>query len=311
MAFVFYNDTPLRMHAPGSIHDLSETHIHGEPTMWHCVKAHENDRRGWLRQVPVSPTLRTHRIAHAGVMVTSAPYRVVRMNQSGVYFLASLEGEGRILVDGRWKKCGPRTAVVLPPFVVNAFHAVEGVDWKFCWVRYEKQEPGQRPLISSSAPQMATYDGTPIWSAIQGLVAEAERDAQPSAMFHWTELIQGYVERFVQPWQQDDRLSRLREKVAADVGHDWTLDELAGMAFVSTEHLRRLCRKALGRTPMHHVTWLRMRKAAELLSTTPLKVETVATAVGYQNPFVFSNTFKKWIGWRPSEHRSRSGTGGL
>jgi YesN/AraC family two-component response regulator len=59
---------------------------------------------------------------------------------------------------------------------------------------------------------------------------------------------------------------------------------------------------------MHHVTWLRMRKACELLATTNLKVETVANTVGYQNPFVFSNTFKKWIGWRPSEHRSRMGS---
>ena len=106
------------------------------------------------------------------------------------------------------------------------------------------------------------------------------------------------------PWQQDDRLWRLWEKVSANVGHDWTLYELAADAHVSAEPLRRLCRRSLGRSPMHHVTWLRMRKAAELLSTTPLKVETIAHAVGYQNPFVFSNTFKKWIGWRPSEHRS-------
>jgi transcriptional regulator GlxA family with amidase domain len=115
------------------------------------------------------------------------------------------------------------------------------------------------------------------------------------------------VERFAQPWQVDDRLHRIWEKVSANVGHDWTLDELARQAHVSTEHLRRLCRKALGRTPMHHVTWLRMRKAAELLSTTNLKVETISNEVGYINPFVFSNTFKKWIGWRPSEHRSRMG----
>jgi transcriptional regulator GlxA family with amidase domain len=122
-----------------------------------------------------------------------------------------------------------------------------------------------------------------------------------------TELIQGYVERFAQPWQQDDRLWRLWERVSQDVGRDWTLHELAHLAHVSAEHLRRLCRRALGRTPMHHVTWLRMRKAAELLSTTNLKVETVSHEVGYQNPFVFSNTFKKWIGWRPSEHRGMSG----
>lgn len=292
------------MHAGSSIHQLSETHILGEHTEYRVVRLHAEDRRHWIRRAPVCNTLATHRICHAGVMVARAPYEVVRMHQGGPYFLACLEGEGRVLVDGRWKKCGPGTAVALPPFMANAFHAVPGKDWKCAWVRYE-QQPEQRTMLSSSSPVMTSFDGTPLWHAIDGLISEAELDAQPAPMFHWVELIHGYVQRFAQPWQLDDRLQRLWKRVADDVGHDWTLDELASLACVSSEHLRRLCRKALGRTPMHHVTWLRMRKAAELLSTTNLKIETVAHAVGYQNPFVFSNTFKKWIGWRPSEHRMK------
>ena len=35
------------------------------------------------------------------------------------------------------------------------------------------------------------------------------------------------------------------------------------------------------------------------------KIETIAHACGYENPFVFSTTFKKWVGWRPSEYRAR------
>lgn len=291
------------MHAGKAIQQLSETHIQGELVFWRAVRAHELDRRAWLRGLPVCPTLETHRIAHTGVMVARHPHQVVRMRQSGLYFLACLEGEGRVLVDGKWKTCGAGMAVALPAFGVNAFHAVKGCDWKYAWVRYEPQ-PGQQ-AAGSSSPQMAAFEGRALWHAIEGLVDEVSAKAVPAAMFHWVELIQGYVDRFTQPWRQDDRLARLWDQVAADVGRDWTLDELASRAFVSAEHLRRLCRKALGRTPMHHVTWLRMRKAAELLSTTNLKVETVANAVGYQNPFVFSNTFKEWVGWRPSEHRSR------
>jgi AraC-like DNA-binding protein len=48
-----------------------------------------------------------------------------------------------------------------------------------------------------------------------------------------------------------------------------------------------------------------MRRAAELLEANDAKIENVALSVGYANPFVFSNTFKKWIGWRPSEYRRR------
>ena len=292
------------MHAKAAIQELSETHTHGSDTAFRVVRSSERDTRAWLRSAPVCGTLGTHRIAHAGVMTARAPYRIVRMHQGGLYFLACLEGEGRVLVDGAWKKCSAGMAVALPPFMVNAFHAVPGKIWRCCWVRYE-QQPEQTPILSSSSPLMAPFAGTALYSAIEGLIEEAGREAKPAAMFHWVELIQHYIERFAQPWQVDDRLHRIWEKVSANVGHDWTLDELARQAHVSAEHLRRLCRRALGRTPMHHVTWLRMRKAAELLSTTNLKIETISHEVGYMNPFVFSNTFKKWIGWRPSEHRSR------
>jgi AraC-like DNA-binding protein len=300
------NRKPPPVHPSAAIQELSETHTLGGDTEYRVVRAGADDNRPWIRGAPVCGTLKTHRICHAGIMTAMAPYRIVRMHQGGLYFLACLSGEGRVLVDGRWQKCGPGMAVALPPFMVNAFEAVKGRPWRCCWVRYE-QIPGQQPILSSSSPLMAAFNGRALYAAIEGLIEEAAHESKPAAMFHWVELIQNYVERFAQPWQQDDRLWRLWEQVAADVGHDWTLDELAYQAHVSAEHLRRLCRKALGRTPMHHVTWLRMKKACELLSTTNLKIETVSHTVGYQNPFVFSNTFKKWIGWRPSEHRSRSG----
>ena len=94
--------------------------------------------------------------------------------------------------------------------------------------------------------------------------------------------------------------------VTEDLSHAWTLTEMADLAHVSEEHLRRLCRRDLGRSPVQHLIYLRMREARHLLSTTDDKIEVVGKAVGYANPFTFSNTFKKWIGRRPSEHRSAS-----
>jgi len=286
---------------------LIETHVHGDKTEFSVVRAHERDGRDWLKGAPVSQALAAHQIVHAGVMVARAPYKIVRQHQGGVYFLACVEGEGRVLVDGRWQKCGAGMAVALPAFMANAFHAVQGKDWRCVWVRYE-QTREQKPLLSSSSPVMTGFDGWPLYHAVQGLIAEASTTTMPAAVFHWVELVQMNVARFVQPWQEDERLWRLWERVAKHVGRDWTLSELAHAVHVSPEHLRRLCRKALGRSPMQHVIWLRMRKAAELLATTDAKIDAVSKAVGYENPFVFSNTFKKWIGWRPSEHRGRTRT---
>lgn len=289
-------------HSPAN--QLAETHILGAHARQWVVRATTDDPRAWLARAPVCPALAQHQIAHVGIAEVRAPYRVVRTKQSGAYFLACFGGAGRILVDGRWQRCRAGSACLLPPYTLNAFHAAPRSQWEFCWVRYQ-QPPEQKPITSASSPVLARFDAQPLRAAILGLHHECAGMAAPAALHHWVELIQTYVLRFAQPWQVDDRLWQVWEKVAAQLGESWTLEQLAREAHLSSEHLRRLCRRQLGRSPMHQVTYLRMRRAAELLATTDDKVETIAGAVGYQNPFVFSTTFKKWIGWRPSEHRAK------
>ena len=129
--------------------------------------------------------------------------------------------------------------------------------------------------------------------------------AEPTLLQHWVELVHGYVLRFAKPLQQEDRLHLLWERVVAHLTDHWTLPRLAQEAGYSNEHLRRLSRRQLGRSPMQQVTYLRMRRAAELLASSGLTMEAIAAQVGYQNPFVFSNAFTKCIGWRPSEYRRK------
>jgi transcriptional regulator GlxA family with amidase domain len=152
---------------------------------------------------------------------------------------------------------------------------------------------------------MAPFEALPLHSAILGLMHESGGPAQPVVIHHWVELIHAYVLRFAQPLEHDDRLRLLWKRVAAHLSEDWTLARLAGEAGYSKEHLRRLCRRQLGRSPMHQITYLRMRSAAESLATTEKTIEAIAQEVGYHNPFVFSNAFTKWIGWRPSEYRRK------
>lgn len=272
--------------------ELVETHLVGPQTHEQIARAAECHALG------------PHGIAHVGIADAAAPYTMVRTDLPGAYFLACFTGEGRILLDGRWQRCVAGTACLAPPHVLHAFHAVPGKRWGFVWVRYAS-EAGHGPLINSSAPVLAKFPVEPVRAAVEGLYHEQANGAQPAALHHWVELIHGYVTRFAQPWHVEDRLAKLWEGVAANPGAPWSLGELARSAHCSGEHLRRLCRRQLGRTPMQQVTYLRLRHAAKLLTESDDKLEVIATAVGYANPFVFSNTFKKWTGWRPSEYRAR------
>jgi len=287
---------------PVKITPLTDLHVTGPASRQIIVRANPDDPRPWLYPSPTCPLLTQNHIAHVGIMRASAPYEVVRTDQSGTFMLACFEGEGVVLVDGAWKKISKGNACLLPPFVMNTFKCLPGKSWKFAWVRYDESRE-TTPIISSLSPVAGVFDSLALKFAIEGLFAESSGAASPSAQHHWTELIHLYVKRFAEPRHPDDRLWRVWQKVEADIAKDWTLADLASIACVSEEHLRRLCRKELGRSPMQHLTFLRLKKARELLAVTDDKVEIIAQAVGFKNTFVFSNTFKNWIGVRPSEYR--------
>jgi AraC-like DNA-binding protein len=283
---------------------LKDVTVHARSSRIRGVKATEVEWRPWIAEFPPCPALSQYQIIHVGIMETSAPTRIVRTRQTTTYFLACFGGRGRILIDGRWRICDAGCACLLPAHTLNAFAAVAKTRWKFCWVCYQ-QPPDQRPIADAASPVMARFDGEALQAAIEGLLHESKSVGEPRLLQHWVDLIHSYVLRFAKPMQQDDRLRSLWARAAAQLAQSWTLPRLAREAGYSNEHLRRLCRAQLGRSPMHQLTYLRMRRAAELLETSSRTIEAIAEEVGYQNPFVFSNAFRKWIGWRPSEYRRR------
>ena len=283
---------------------LSETDIRPASAVVSMIRADAADSRAWLAKAVVCPALAAHQIRHLAVVHMPSPFEIVRMKLGGSYFLACFGGEGRVLVDGRWAKCRPGHAVLLPPATLHAFHTAPGKTWDFCWVRYQERS-GQKPLASAQTPLIARFDPEPLRLAILGLHHECFAASRSATIDRWIDLIQHYVLRFAEPASLDPRLSQLWERVSASLGDPWTIAEMARCVHFSEKHLQRLCQRELGRSPRQQLIWLRMRRAAELLRTRGSKIETIASQVGYQNPFVFSTTFKRIMGWSPSEYPGR------
>lgn len=284
--------------------NLADLTIHNRRTRFRGVKALNVDWRPWIADFPVCPALNQYQMVHVGIMEAVAPTRIIRTRQTTTYFLACFGGKGRVLIDGLWRICGSGSACLLPAHTLNGFYASPGRPWEFCWVCYQQPEQ-QQPIAGTSSPVMARFESLPLHSAIVGLIHECAHGALPGVIQHWVDLIHSYVLRFAQPLQQDDRLRILWDRVGTNLADNWTLARLTQESGYSREHLRRLCHLQLGRGPMHQVTNLRMRRAAESLVRTTQTIEAIAHGVGYQNAFVFSNAFKKWIGWRPSEYRRK------
>ncbi len=271
--------------------ELKETHIWGEDSRVTIVRAEHCD------------ALASRHIAHVAVMDAAAPYTIVRTHLSGAYMHVCLGGEGRTLLDGRWYAHKAGMTSFAPAHVLHAFHCVPGQRWQVCWVRFMPGSP--RSIENAIAPGMTLFDGRALEHAILGLASEMRGAVDPGSCAIWVDVIDRYVARVVEPWQREPRLVELWNAVQADLGRDWTVAEMARLANISEEHLRRLCQTSLGRSPGKQLTAMRIGQAAHRLATSAEKVEAVARSVGYVNPFAFSNTFKRLTGFRPSDYRAR------
>jgi AraC-like DNA-binding protein len=220
--------------------------------------------------------------------------------------MACVAGEGRVLLDGRWQIIRAGTVCMAPPRVLNAFAAVSGHRWSFVWVRFDEPTTVV-PLVGADSPVRVRSEAGEFRRVVEGLRAEWEGARDPRALHHWIGLLHLAVRRLAQPWQgrTNERLQRLWTFVGADLAADWTLEALASRCHMSKENLRRVCLRELGRSPMQHLTYMRLQRAQELLESTRDKLEVVAHAVGYDSGLVFSRAFKRWVGFTPSEYRGQ------
>ena len=79
-----------------------------------------------------------------------------------------------------------------------------------------------------------------------------------------------------------------------------TLDVVCKEACISKFYLLRSFKKLYGVTPYQHLTFLRIKKAKELLQAN-LPIATVCYHVGFDSPTSFSGLFKKIAGKTPRE----------
>ncbi len=87
------------------------------------------------------------------------------------------------------------------------------------------------------------------------------------------------------------------------------LPALAAHACVTPEHLCRLFKAALGRSPAETVRLARLDRAATLLARSNYSVGEIAALCGFASPFHFSRRFKDAYGQSPSDLRRRVGAG--
>jgi len=246
--------------------------------------------------------LRRHGIVVAGVSHARVPFSMCRLPAWHTEVLTCFAGRGIQWVGGRWVQQTPGKACIAPDGATQAFRAVRGQGWGFVWIQYH---PGRLPLATREVT-LCEADPEALRTSVTLLHRELEGPADPAILQQLADLLQMLVMRVLGRHEFDPRVTRVLERVAADLSHPWTLRELAKTAKLSSEQLRRLFHRHLGRSPLRRVLELRLAHAADRLRTTEEKVETIAHAVGYRSVYALSSAFSREVGCSPSEFRRRT-----
>ena len=100
-----------------------------------------------------------------------------------------------------------------------------------------------------------------------------------------------------------NHLRQVRSRIFTKLGHDWTVKEMAELAYVSPSRFHTVYRAAFGISPMDDLIHARVDTAKNRLCNSNESVSRLASDLGYKNVTHFCRQFKKITGMTPVEFR--------
>ncbi len=104
-----------------------------------------------------------------------------------------------------------------------------------------------------------------------------------------------------------ERIDRVTDYMRSHLDRSPSLDELAGIACLSSFHFHRIFTAITGETVNAFTNRVRLEKAARLLKHSKKSATDIALSCGFSSSSTFSRSFKKHFGSSPSEYR-KTGT---
>jgi len=101
----------------------------------------------------------------------------------------------------------------------------------------------------------------------------------------------------------DHRIRKMMSMLSSDLGFDLSLTDTAAHVNLSASRFRHLFKSETGMSAVQFVKALRLKKAKELIESTPLSIKQIMAEVGIKDRSNFCRDFKKTYGVSPVKYR--------
>ena len=127
-------------------------------------------------------------------------------------------------------------------------------------------------------------------------------------------LLFGGYERFLERIESEDkeksystRVIKVIRFIRQNYEKDISVGDAAQLLGLNGEYLNKLFKKETGESFSRYLTQIRMEKAKELLESGQFNVSEVSARTGYKSSQYFSITFRRYMGYSPSEAEAHKG----
>jgi AraC family transcriptional regulator, arabinose operon regulatory protein len=216
------------------------------------------------------------------------------------------------LAGGQWT-IRPGDLFVCPPGIIHSYGAANQDPWTKYWIHFKgKSAEAYMDLlnISAESPVLHLGENVKILTWLQDIFQVLKTGYTHSNLIMATSYLSNilsYINSLsVNEWQGKQtgiNLDKIINYMIDNLAENLTLKQMAEYACLSKYHFVHLFKNKAGYSPVDYYNRLKIRQACELLESSTAQISSISIALGFNNPYYFSITFKKIIGKSPSLYR--------
>lgn len=233
-----------------------------------------------------------------------------------------IDGKGTAFSGGLLRNVYPGDIVLLQKNCPHAYYSDDLEPWTILWAHFDG-------AAVDSFSNLLGVTETDFIKPI-GIIPEAIsllRDSYKTLqtgyslpnLFHATTLLQEFFSYVIKTrFNSELSVNSTLENVSASeiknildfmsrhIYDNLNLEQFASYAGLSKYHFSRLFNNKTGYSPMEYYNRLKIQRACELLDTSSLSIKQISITLSYNNPYYFSEAFKRIIGCSPKSYRLQS-----
>ena len=219
-------------------------------------------------------------------------------------------GKGRFEINNKVYHLEEGEIFYIAPNVITYYEADEKDPWVYKWIgikgRY-MESVFKMTGISVKRPVMAVSEDV---SLVMDRIIDEIASGDCTAL-RLSSLAYEFLDKLIKNNSHEiEKKSNSQVYVEKAVDYIWqyiyrkvSVEELAGYVNVDRSYLSSIFKDYTGLSPQKYIMDIKMKTACEYLLSTDYDITYIAQSVGYEDLFVFSHAFKKFVGVSPKEYR--------